>query len=770
MRGRIPRRTAELKGPVTAPVRIDWDTWGVPHVRGECARDVFVGLGYAMAQERLWQLDYMRRLARGELAAVMGPSAVSSDRAMRTLGLARTAERDWGQVPAEVGEALEALALGVNLWTERVKSLPIEFELLGYGPRPWRPADSIAIWKYRWWYNTGRLEQIALAELARTQLPPELEAAFLAAEWGHETIVPVGSPRRRRGVGPDGSPPGTRPPVAWAGEPAGADGGEGSNNWVAGPTRTTSQRPVLCSDPHNPFGAPSQWFEAQLTCPELDAIGAIYQGLPTVYIGRNRRAAWGVTNHVAPARDLYREETKPDDPRLHRQGDGWRPFGTREETIEVKGGAPLRFTLRSTARGPVLDPGNGLLDDGLLRLLGSPTLSLRWVGHDPDTGLGAALALQRARSEAEVLAALAGWPCPPLNFVYACADGRFGYHVAGRVPRRRAGGRGIRPANDPAHAWDGDVPFDELPRLLNPRHGARAGWVATANNPPWSQADRHYVSLAAWSDGYRMRRIRERLTEKERLTTEEVAAIQADVESARARDLVPRLVALLAGLPDRRARAARRRLEEWDFRFTTDSVAASVWAAFWEAWCRDLARAPRRFPEALVPLAAPQMGNLARRTLLGEATGWVSQEEVAGWVEAAFRAGLARLAEQAGPRLSAWRWGRLHTVEWRHPLTDRPGAPRLSTGPYPTSGGATVRAAGYVPGSFRVTGGSTYRFVADFAAATALSTTNLGQSGHPTSRHYRDQARLWLADRYKPLWMEQSDVAANCEGTTILSP
>jgi len=164
------------------------------------------------------------------------------------------------------------------------------------------------------------------------------------------------------------------------------------------------------------------------------------------------------------------------------------------------------------------------------------------------------------------------------------------------------------------------------------------------------------------------------------------------------------------------------------------------------------------------------MGNLARRTLLGEAAGWVPTAEVAARREAALRAGLATLPEPAGPRLSAWRWGRLHTVEWRHPLLDRPGGPRLSTGPYPTSGGATVRAAGYGPGSFKVTSGSTYRFVADLASATALSTTNLGQSGHPGSRHYRDQTRLWLADRYKPLWMERSDVEANCEGTTTLSP
>jgi penicillin amidase len=732
-------------------VRIDWDSWGVPHVRAESEADLFVGLGYAMAQERLWQLDYMRRLARGELAAVLGPAAAASDRAMRTLGLARTAERDWSRVTPEVGRALEALAQGINLWTERVAALPLEFDLLGYRPTPWRPADSIAIWKYRWWYNTGRLEQIALAELSRRLLPPELEAAFLAAEWGHETIVGDGA----------GQP---APPAT------GADGGEGSNNWVAGPSKTVAGRPVLCSDPHNPFAAPSQWFEAQLTCPGLDAIGAIYQGLPTVYIGRNRRVAWGVTNHVAPARDLYQEQTRPDDPRLYREGDGWRPFELREETVEVKGAAPQRFTLRSTARGPVLDPGNGLLGDGLLRLLGGPVLSLRWVGHDPDTGLGSALALQRAGSEAEVLAALARWPCPPLNFVYACADGRFGYHVAGRVPRRRAGGRGIRPAGDPDHAWDGDVPFDELPRQLNPDDGARAGWVATANNPPWARPDGHYVSLAAWADGYRMRRIRQRLTAKERLTADEVAAIQADVGSARASDLVPALVGRLAGLPERRVRAALRRLEAWDRRFTTDSVAASIWAAFWEAWCRELARAGDRFPDPLVPLAAPQMGNLARRTLLGEATGWLPAGEVATRVESAFRAGLARLADQAGRRMSGWRWGRLHTVEWRHPLLDRPDGPKLSTGPHPTSGGATVRAAGHGPGSFKVVSGSTYRFVADFASATARSTTNLGQSGHPGSRHYRDQTRLWLTDRYKPLWMERSDVEANCEGTTILSP
>jgi penicillin amidase len=722
---RVPPRTATVRAPVGGPVRIAWDSWGVPHVEGGSSRDAFVGLGYAMAQERLWQLDYMRRLARGELAEIAGASAVASDRTMRVLGLGRTAERDWGVVEPAVGEALAALAAGINLWMGQARTLPVEFERLGYSPAPWRPSDSIAIWKYRWWYNTGRLELTALAEIARRTLPPELEAAFSTAEWGHETIVPASS---------------------GGGAAPGGDLGEGSNNWVVGSAKSATGRPVLCSDPHNPFGAPSQWFEAQITCPEFDAIGAVYQGLPTVYIGRNRHVAWGVTNHNAPARDVYQEDPAG-------------PFEGREETIAVKGGAPVRFTVRSSARGPVLDPGNGLLPDGMARMLGNPTLSLRWVGHVPDTGLGSALALQRARGAEEVLAALERWPCPPLNFVYACADGRFGYHVAGRIPLRRAGGRGIRPADDPTHAWDGDVPFADLPAMADPARG----WVATANNPPWSGQNAHYLGLAVWADGYRMRRIRERLTARETLAPAEVAAAQGDVESARARDLLPRLVDLLAPARDRRTRAAVRRLQSWDFRLSVDSVAASIWCAFWEAWCRDLARA--RLDGALTPLAAPMLGNVARRTLLGEPVGWVPESEGAERARQAFAGGLARLAREAGPRMAGWRWGRLHTVEWKHPIF-----PDLGTGPHPTSGGSTVRAAGYGVGSFKVVSGSTYRFVADFASATALSTTNLGQSARPSSRHFRDQTRLWLEDRYKQLWMERSDVAANLEGITTLSP
>jgi penicillin amidase len=365
-----------------------------------------------------------------------------------------------------------------------------------------------------------------------------------------------------------------------------------------------------------------------------------------------------------------------------------------------------------------------------------------------------------------VLGALALWPCPPLNFVYADAAGRFGYHVAGHVPRRQRGGRGFRQGDDPADAWQGDLSFDELPRLADPPRG----WVATANNPPWASTDSHYVSLGAWADGYRMRRIRERLTAAERLSPDDVAAVQGDVHSIRARDLTPALLGWLAGTSHREVERAARWLVGWNFEFTTDSVAASVFAAFWDAWRAEIARA--RFPERLIPLAVPQCGALGRRILLGDDPGWFGDRQVGRHVERAFLHGLERLTALAGPRPGLWRWGRLHTIEQRHPLAGRPGAPKLNVGPRPTGGGATVRAAGYADrGPFHVVDGSIYRLVVDFSEpGLAHATTSLGQSGHPSSRHYRDQTALWLADSYKPLWMDEADVSANLEGTTRLTP
>ncbi len=745
-----PNTVEETSGLVRQRVRLRRDTWGIAHISAADERDLFFGLGYAMAQERLWQLDYQRRLVRGELAAVLGRAFLASDREMRTLGMGEAGDRAWEEASPEVRRILEALAAGIDRWTEKVGSrLPIEFEILGYEPRPWNPADSIAIWKHRAWTLTGRLELLVLAELARQTLPPNLAEAFASIELGEETIVHPNEQEHRSSPHPTAN-----------GHGVGALD-EGSNNWTVGGAHTTTGAPVLCSDPHNLFAAPSQWFEVQLTCPSFDAAGAIYIGTPALYLGRNQHVAWGLTNHAISVRDLYVEEVSPSHPDHYRNGDTWELFAVERQAIAVAGEPDEILEIRRTRRGPIV---NALLP-GIDHLTRAP-VSLRWLGAEAPSGFDASFGLLRARSASDVLDALRQWPCPPLNFVYADRNGEIGYHAAGFVPHRARGRYGLRRASDPADAWDGLRPFDELPKVANPPRG----WVATANNVPWTR-DAWYLESGGWSDGYRGQRIRERLTARERLSPTEIAAIQADVYSVRARDLVPALLLVAREEDHARAGLALQALRRWRYEYTVVSVGASIWTAFWTEWCLTLARA--RFPSDLVELAAVRIGGVARRLLLGESLPWLVDETTDGAIRRAFAAALARLEKWGGSDVRAWRWGRLHQVTHPHPLGATPLLGRLfSTGPYPTSGGATVRAAGHgyaVP--FAVVSGSTYRFVADLSAPDRLaSVQTLGQSAHPGSPHYRDQTRLWLADSYHPFWMNEAEVTAHLESETVIEP
>jgi penicillin amidase len=741
----LASRRDEVAGPVRAPVQIRRDTWGIAHISANDETDLFFGLGYVMAQERLWQLDYQRRLVRGELAEVLGRRFLASDREMRTLGMGAVGDSAWETVSPDVRQVLVALAAGIDRWTEQVGArLPVEFELLGYAPRPWNPADSIAIWKHRWWTLTGRIDLLLLSEIAQQRLPPELAVVFQNVELADETIV---LETEHAGA------------LALDGQGAGALD-EGSNNWVVGGEHTTTGAPILCSDPHNVFNAPSQWVEAQLACPAFDAAGAVYIGTPALYLGRNRFVAWGLTNHMISVRDVYQEETSAQHPGAYRDGETWRDFGVEQQTIRVAGEPDETIELQRTVRGPIV---NGLLpavDEPL------PPLSLRWLAAELPSGFDASLGLLRAQSAEDVLVALQNWPCPPLNYIYADRQGNIGYHAAGWVPKRQRGGYGLRQANDPADAWDGWWSFDDLPNVANPSRD----WVATANNVPWNRSD-WYLASGGWSDGYRARRIRERLTAKAKLSPDEIAAVHGDAYSIRARDLVPALVRVIEGIDQPLARSATRVLARWNFELSVESVGASIWSAFWAEWCLALARA--RFPQGLVDVAAMKVGLVGGQLLLGEQLDWFPEGRTDQEVRAAFARALTALTAWGGDDVRRWRWGKLHRVTHPHPLAATPALAELfSTGPYPTSGGQTVRAAGYalaVP--FDVTSGSTYRLVADLSQPDAFRTVQtLGQSGHLGSPHYRDQTRLWLENRYHPFWMNEADVLANLESETTIGP
>ena len=701
------------------------DQWGVAHVRADTLEDAYVALGFSMGQDRLWQLDYLRRRASGRLAEILGPASLHSDRLMRTLGLHRSAEQAVAEAGVEVTRVLAALSRGINAAADQARErLPIEFELLDYTFQDWQPADSVAVWKWRWWMLSGRLDLIALQEISKRCLPEPLLQAFLEVESA-ESIVPG-----------DGS-----------GGAHGHDLGEGSNNWVVGSQRSQSGHPVLASDPHNGFDHPSQWYEAHLHCGDIDAIGAFYLGTPGIYMGRTRGACWGLTNHLASGRDLYVETVRDG---CYRDGDDWHPLRVEQEEVGVRDAPSSTLRVEHTARGPLINEFvRPVADDG------DPPLSLRWAGASSESGFEAMLELMRARDQSDVLHALERWPFPNLNFVFADEEGRIGYHVAGTVPRRRADWLGFRPANDPAHAWNDCWIFAELPQLIDPE----CSWVATANNPPLSGSG-PYVLLGHWADGYRFQRIRQRIEAKKTLSVEEVANIQSDVCHPRAVELAPLIADHLRQSSAERAGELASILRTWNGYYTTEATAPALFEAFWLFWRRRVAAA--RFPERWVDLAAERSGALARRLLLGEIDGWFDGQHMETEIRACWSEALAWLETHCGKPIAGWRWGHLHSVCFPHPLGQKSERLRalFSPGPFPTSGGSgTVRAAGFsTEHPFAATSGSTYRLVVDMAReGWAMATTTGGRSGHPYSPHYANHVQDWLHDRYHPLVMDPQD-------------
>lgn len=390
-----PGGTRRVAGEIRADIQRD--EWGIPHVSAETDESLFFGFGYAMAQDRLFQLDYLRRKASGTLSEILGADGLELDTIARTVGLRRIAEAEWLGTPAETRALLTAFAAGINALIEESRArLPIEFDLLDYEPAPWSPVDSLAIAGELRYYLTVRFPVIAIPELAKRTLGEgPLYEAFLQGEADDESILPPGSyPARRLGVEPVGAP------IGWpVGDP---EEGRGSNNWVLAGTRTTTGRPLVASDPHIAFAAVSCWYEVHLAGGSFHVAGTAYAGIPAVFFGRTERVAWGITNNICSQRDLYQERTDAAHPGCFLYDGRWEPARERVEEIRVKGGPPVRRVIRFSRNGPIVDE---LLPPAARH---TGPVSLRWLGATSCGWLTSLLGMNRARSADELRAALRG--------------------------------------------------------------------------------------------------------------------------------------------------------------------------------------------------------------------------------------------------------------------------------------------------------------------------------------------------------------------------
>jgi penicillin amidase len=752
--------TIDVAG-IREPVDILRDTHGIPHIYARNEPDLFFAMGYAMAQDRLWQMEFYRRAGSGRLAEILGEAALAADRHFRTLAAAAGNP----SLPRAELRLLAAFAGGVNAYLERHRDrLPLEFKLLAFRPEHWRAEDYRAVYTL---VNRG------------------LSMGWSVDLTAAEILKTVGEGRFREAFpSPDGSgkPPAaeilqTAPAVFAAAATTlsevdrvtGFPPAPASNNWVVSGDRSTTGGPLLANDTHMPLTNPSLWWEVHLVCPTIDAAGFAIPGLPGLPLGRNRRVAWGITNVMVDDVDFYIERLNPQNRRQVRYRNRWEEMRLVRETIRVKGAHPVAIDIRLTRHGPVIEDGRR----GAQRVV-----SARWVASEVDPPARAAFRLLKARSAADVVAALRQWQAPGQNFVFADTDGSIGYWCCAAVPIRPHGSGLLPfPGWTGANEWSGYWPFEDRPHVLNPADG----FVASANNAP-SDTDFAHPIGAYWEPVDRINRIQDRLRATARVSVADMITLQTDVFCPLAAELTPLLIEVMEErLHSPEEAGIRKALAQWDHHMSAQSAAAAVYESVYLHLLANI------FEDELgTPLFRRYLGTKVfapralRRLLRTGGSGWLDDvetpqlETLADLVEKSLRQALADLRARFGRDVNRWAWGRLHTLTFQHLLGERKPLNLLfDLGPYPTAGShLTVNKKQYdYTRPFAVKEGASQRMIVDLAdPMQALHVLPTGQCGLIGSRHHGDQTALYLGGGYHPSWLARADIDRRAEGRLVLTP
>ena len=738
LRQSLPQTRGEVSlAGLGAEAEVLRDRHGIPHIYARSLEDAHFALGFVHAQDRLWQMEMSRRIGSGRLAEILGPAALEADRFMRTLGLRKVAEANLRRLDDESRRLLDAYAAGVNAFLARHPVLPPEFWLVNVKPEPWTPVDSVVWTKVMAWDlgNNWRTELLRL-RLSRT-LSTERIQEFLPPYPGD---APPALPDLRAFYASLEKKPAPTPSFSQRSEPD-PEFVLGSNSWVVSGARTASGKPMLANDPHLGLTAPPVWYFAHLSAPGLEVIGGTLPGVPAVLVGRNERIAWGLTNTGADVQDLYLE-------RLEER------FETHEEVIKVKNGAEEKLTVRRTPRGPLLVEASRFAPRGY-------AFSLAWTAlAEDDLTMQAALTLSRARNWDEFLGAARMLHAPTQSVSYADVDGNIGFIAAGRVPLRKAENdlRGLAPAPgwDERYAWAGYIPFEELPRALNPQSGA----IVLANHKVTPPDYPHAINYE-WQAPYRAERIEELLgTPRHDLAS--FQRMQADVVSLAARELL--------------AHFKHPRLKDWDGTMSAERAEPLIMAAWWREFGRAL------YADELGDTFRPNWG--ARATFVSNVLAgqfhWCDDvrtqatETCESLITASYEKAMEDLKRRYGEDL---KWGEAHVARHRHrPFARQEWLARIFDIRVPSGGDAyTVNAGAMDFGDeaepFANRHAASLRAITDLSdVQSSVFIHSGGQSGNPLSAHYRDFSELWARGEYVPMTTDRARLEADGVQRLLLKP
>jgi len=694
----LPQTSGQIAAPISAKATVERDALGVPHIAAANWEDAIFLQGYVTAQDRLWQMDALRRLAAGELSEIIGPSALELDREARRLRMRRMAHEYYQNLSASDRAVLAAYARGVNYFIETHRDrLPLEFSLLRYDPRPWSIEDSLlcGLQMYRNLTTTWR---------------EELQKAAMLAS-GDRAKVDFLFPSR---IGTEFQP--------------------GSNAWALSGRHTASGKPILANDPHLEWGIPSTWYQVHLQAPGLDVIGVSLPGLPCVIIGHNQRIAWGVTNLGYDVQDLYIEKIDPRTGRYLFRGQ-LEQARSEVEWIAVKGQKPQEFRQWVTRHGPVsIAEGNRFL-------------ALRWSAADPSSFQYPFLDLNRANNWTEFTAALARFPGPGQNFVYADVDGNIGYHATGKLPIRKYEGDVPVDGSSGDFEWEGFIPFDQLPTFYNPPQG----WIVTANQDPFPD-NYPYSVHGGFAAPYRSLEIRSLLASHDGWKPGDMLAVEKDVYSA----FLDHLARMLVAAYDRSKPAGSNLgdavgvLRSWNGQMEKGTAAPMLISVVYQALRKRIAdsAAPGKSD-----LYGAQMAPAVVEQILDRgARGWFQDRDAL--LMRALSEGIQNGRRLQGSNVKRWNYGSYNELTIRHPVGDRLPllGPYFNVGPLPMSGSSTT-----IKQTTQILGPS-MRFVADLSGwDRSLNNITIGESGQILSRHYKDQWDAYYAARSFPMQFQKVD-------------
>lgn len=757
------------------PVNIKRDAADVVHIFAQSNRDAAFALGFAHAQDRSWQMEFNRRVMHGELSEILGETTLPTDKLMRTLGLMQVAQQQLDQLPADVREQLQAYSDGVNAFhANRPQGLPPEFALMRTQPGgksgvAWQPVDSVG-WSLVMALDLGgnwgnEFARLAAARTLSTQQLWDLYPPYPGEKPA--SSVDLAKLYRELGVYKTDSSVKTSFSLPVIGE-VGFNEGRGSNNWVVAGTHTTTGKPLLANDPHLALSAPAIWYYAHLQTPDLDVTGASLPGLPFVVLGRNAHVAWGFTNTGPDVQDLYLEQIDPVKPTHYKTPTGWQAFGTRTETIAVKGKPDVTHVVRSTRHGPVISDAQAV--HGEVLDLSRFVLALRWTALDTNNRtLVAGVKAQQAKSVADLLTAYGDNHSPTQNIVMADTQGHIAYKAAGRVPVRSAANdiRGVAPSPgwESRYDWTGWMAYADLPA-----DDGKKGWVATANQRITPPNYPHFLGQD-WNTPHRFERIEQVLQAKPKHSFKDMQALQNDTLSLSTLTLLPALKATSSQHP--LADKAKQTLEGFDGHMDANKAAPLLFAVWTDELTRGLVE-----PKLGADVFKAQYGKRHFRLLLEHVmqqtnSPWCAPKTCAEQSTAALDRALDRIAAQHGQTPASWRWGDEHLALSIHkPFGQVPLLRELFSVRVPSDGDLfTVNVGQYWAGEkylpFANRHAASLRVVYDLSdLEQSQYIYQTGQSGLVWSDNYRNMKDEWAAGKYRPL-RSKPDAWAH---TLVLNP